>query len=296
MFNIQEYEALRPGRGFVELANWSAVVATGPDRLKFLHSFCTNDVKNLAMGQSAEVFITDVKGKTIGQGWLMALTSEAVFVGPPGQGPRLAAHLDKYIIREDVQVADATDERAWLLTTGRELPGVSSIPCHLLGSVPAGFVMSHEQSLPQVRQSLLQQGLTECSGSALDSLRIEAGLPLFGVDFDEHNFPQEVGRDRQAISFTKGCYLGQETVARIDAVGHVNQRIVGVKLAGAEVPAAGVELAHDGKVIGRVKSIAFSPRLGVPLGLAMVRREHTGAGSRLESVVGAWEVVTLPLE
>ena len=75
-----------------------------------------------------------------------------------------------------------------------------------------------------------------------DAARIEAGMPLFGVDFDDSNLPQEVGRDAEAISFTKGCYLGQETVARIDALGHVNQRIVGVRFSGTEVPAVGTEL------------------------------------------------------
>ena len=85
-----------------------------------------------------------------------------------------------------------------------------------------------------------------CGTAAFDALRIESGTPLFGVDFDEENLPQEVGRDELAISFTKGCYLGQETVARIDALGHVNQQLAGVRFAGPDVPDAKAELTQGG--------------------------------------------------
>jgi folate-binding protein YgfZ len=120
-------------------------------------------------------------------------------------------------------------------------------------------------------------------------------VPLFGTDFDENNLPQEVGRDREAISFTKGCYLGQETVARIDALGHVNQKLVGVRFSGVDIPAAGIELMKDGIQVGRVASAAYSPQLEAPLALAMVRREANAPGTALESPVGGCEVVTLPL-
>jgi folate-binding protein YgfZ len=296
MSDIHEYEALRSGRGFVELANWSTVVVTGTDRLRFLNSFCTNDVKQLSAGASAEAFITDVKGRTIGQVWIVSHDEEAVIVGPPGQASRLVAHFDKYIIREDVQVADATNDRAWLLVTGSDFHDLPAMEARLLAPVRCGLLMSHRASLQEFQLTLIQQGFITCSRAAFDALRIEAGLPLFGIDFGDSNFPQEVGRDREAISFTKGCYLGQETVARIDALGHVNQRIVGVRLNCDDVPPPGVELTHDAKVVGRVNSVTFSPRLGRPLGLAMVRREQSTAGSRLESSVGTWEVVTLPLE
>jgi folate-binding protein YgfZ len=119
-------------------------------------------------------------------------------------------------------------------------------------------------------------------------------VPLFGVDFDEQNFPQEVGRDREAISFTKGCYLGQETVARIDALGHVNQRLVGVRFDGSDIPGAGTELAQEGANVGKVTSAAYSPKLKAPLALAIVRREANNIGTRLDSPIGPCEVVALP--
>jgi folate-binding protein YgfZ len=130
---------------------------------------------------------------------------------------------------------------------------------------------------------------------AFETARIESGMPRYGVDFNEENLPQEVGRDREAISFTKGCYLGQETVARIDALGHVNQRLAGVRFFGSGVPSGGTELAREGRIVGSVTSAAFSPKLDAPLALAMVRREANSPGTRLSSAAGECEVVALPV-
>jgi folate-binding protein YgfZ len=124
---------------------------------------------------------------------------------------------------------------------------------------------------------------------------VEAGFPLFGHDIGEDNLPQEVGRDAQAISFKKGCYLGQETVARIDALGHVNRLLCGVKFTADTVPAGGTTLVAAGKEVGHVTSAVWSPRLKSALALAFVRRLHATAGTRLESEAGAAEVVTLPV-
>jgi hypothetical protein len=127
------------------------------------------------------------------------------------------------------------------------------------------------------------------------AVRIEAGLPLFGVDFNADNLPQEVGRDAVAISFTKGCYLGQETVARIDALGHVNRQLAGVRFSGEAAPAAETKLTHAGAEVGQVTSASYSPQLKAPLALAMLRRGHNSPGAQLDSPAGAAEVVALPL-
>jgi folate-binding protein YgfZ len=134
-----------------------------------------------------------------------------------------------------------------------------------------------------------------CDADAVEAARIEAGAPLFGRDITLENLPQEVGRDAQAISFTKGCYLGQETVARIDALGHVNKLLVGVKFAGDQLPAARTPLRAGGKSAGEVTSAAWSPRLGAVLALAYVKRLLAKPGTRLESDAGSAEVVALPL-
>jgi tRNA-modifying protein YgfZ len=304
----QQYEALKSGGAIVDLAAWTSISITGKDRQSFLHNFCTNDVKRLVPGSSCEAFFTNVKGKIVGHGLIACREDELVFLGPPGQGEKLVAHLDRYVIREDVQLRDTTSQK-WLSLIAGADPGVLEdvhTQWSLLGRDDVDIVEAKANST-SVPSLLLKQGFVAGS-EVFDAVRIEAGMPLFGVDFDDSNLPQEVGRDQQAISFTKGCYLGQETVARIDALGHVNQRIVGVRFVdsetpvfrgysaafGSEIPKSGLELLNDGSVAGHVTSACYSPKLRAPLGLAMVRRGANAIGTRLESTAGECEVVGLP--
>ncbi len=125
-------------------------------------------------------------------------------------------------------------------------------------------------------------GLDELDPESFDVLRIEAGTPVFGREVTEKNLPQEIGRDVQAINFVKGCYLGQETVARLDALGHVNQVLKGLLLSvQAAAPAPGSILEADGKRVGFVTSSALSPGWNAPIALAMVRSSHARGGAEL---------------
>lgn len=298
------YQALRSGRGVIELREWSSIVVTGADRHKFLNSFCTNDVSRLAVGNSCEAFFLNVKGKIVGHGIISWRENELVIVGAPGQAAKLIEHLDRYVIREDVQLHDATTERSYVLITGapttdEALKKVSELASALVVTIPARLIGSATEAICEVASGdlpRLQKALADCgvvaANDAFQAARIEAAVPLFHVDFDENNLPQEVGRDNEAISFTKGCYLGQETVARIDALGHVNQRIVSLRFCGEDTPDHGTELSHNGSVVGRVTSAAFSPALNAPLALAMIRREANALGTRLTSPAGECEVVS----
>jgi folate-binding protein YgfZ len=309
---VPQYEALRHGRGVVSLADWSSVTITGGDRQAFLHNFCTNDVKRLVPDKSCEAFFTNVKGKILGHGLVTCRAHELVVIGVPQQAPRLIEHLDRYVIREDVQLRDTTAERNYLLIAGagpareffseQALSGSSEsanaqsfFPWRLIGSEGAGLVELATEDVYSVVDALRSRGIERVDSQAFHAARIEAGVPLFGVDFDERHLPQEVGRNREAISFTKGCYLGQETVARIDALGHVNQQLTGVRFFLADVPVQGTALTHGDQAAGRVTSATYSPRLQAPLALAMLRREHSAIGSHLDSSVGECEVVALPL-
>jgi folate-binding protein YgfZ len=298
-FPLDQYNALLAGRGFVELPAWSSVTLTGADRRKFLNSFCTNDVSRLSPGESCEAFITNVKGKLLGHGLVDCREQELVFITVPQQAPALIEHLDRYIIREDVQLRDTTAEKAYFfcgpILAANSEPSARWIGWKLLGPDSGGLVEVATADAATLRQSLTDRQLERCGMAAFDVLRVEAGTPLFGVDFDASNLPQEVARNDRAISFTKGCYLGQETVARIDALGHVNQELTGVRFEGAEVPAAASELTHEGSVAGRITTATYSPRLDAPLALAMVRREWLAPGTRLESRVGPCEVIKLPV-
>jgi len=128
-------------------------------------------------------------------------------------------------------------------------------------------------------------GLVDVDPDTADVLRIEAGVPLHGRDVSADNLPQEVGRDDRAINFVKGCYLGQETVARIDALGHVNKLLKGLMMPEGPVPPVGAAIEAAGKTVGTITSAAFSPGWGRAVALAYVRASHAAEGTELRVLV-----------
>ncbi len=168
--------------------------------------------------------------------------------------------------------------------------------CRVDWTGPCGYLIRCEaETHDALVEALTTAGAIPCGDAAFQAARIETGTPLYGLDITHDNLPQEVNRNDRTISFTKGCYLGQETVSRIDSRGHVNHLLSGVRFDAADVPTPGTELTAEGKTVGRVTSAAMSPKLDAPLALAYVRREHNQPGTRLSSSAGDAEVVALPL-
>jgi tRNA-modifying protein YgfZ len=297
----QQYAALQHELAVAALPNWSGITITGADRTRFVNNFCTNDVNSLSAGNHREVFFTDVKGRILGHGVLYAYVDELIFIGPPNQSAALIQHLDRYVIREDVQLRDSTAEYCYFFISkpiARDnLPdiAVKLVPWPDLVPSGSGTLVVPRPDAEKTLDTLHELGYLAIGPDALLAARIEAGLPLFGTDFDSSNFPQEVNRDREAISFTKGCYLGQETVARIDALGHVNKHITGVRFNYAQLPAVGLELTCEERPAGKLTSVAISPKLAAPLAMAMIRREAAATGTHLQSSAGEGEVTNLPI-
>lgn len=317
---VEQYDDLTCRAGLVELADWSVIELTGQDRVQLANSFTTCDVKKLPEGRCGEAFVTSPQGKTLGHVLVMAMAERLLLATTPGQGAKLIAHFDRYIIGEDVNLRDATPLTAMWLATGAQASEiltraiVGTLPAEplaqatvRLGDVPllvarvdwltrpTFLLAAPRETTTAVQEQLIAAGLSPCGWEAFDVVRLEAGWPLYGADITDDNLPQEIGRDAQAISFTKGCYLGQETIARIDAVGHVNRHLVGVRFAGSEVPAAGTALLANDREAGRVTSSAWSPKLAAPLALALVKRGQSKPGQELSSSAGAATVVTLPV-
>jgi folate-binding protein YgfZ len=314
---LKQYEALTTGAGVAELAGRTLIEVTGADRAQLLHSFTTNEVKKLAAGGLCEAFVTSPQGKTLGH-LLIANRGDAfVLDTTPGQAATLIAHFERYIISEDATLRDQTAEQGELLLAGpraaellRTLSGAEpaaavaqiEIGGHPLLvkratylAVPGYFLQTARGELPALRAALEAAGAAACGPDAVEMGRIEAGTPLFGQDITDDNLPQEIGRDSIAISFVKGCYLGQETVARIDALGHVNRLLAGVKFTGTTVPRPGLSLTVGDKTIGQITSAAWSPKLTAPLALALLRRAQAKPGTPLTSELGEAIVVALPV-
>lgn len=320
MIDATQYEALVGGAGLVDLSERTRIELTGADRAKFLHNLCTNEVRKLPAGAGCEAFLCDARGHVLFHVFILCRAESLALETMPGEESRLLGHLDRYLIREQVVLTPRTEETCELLVAGPQAAEVlaklaaGALPDERLANAeiaivgcptlvirtelirPGGYlVIADRAKEPELRQALSAAGARPCEFEALDAARIEAGFPWYGVDITAENLPQEVGRDPLAISFVKGCYIGQETVARIDALGHVNKQLVGVKFAGSDAPPPGAELKAAEQVVGEVTSARYSPRLQAPLALAYVRRGHHEPGSKLDSAFGAAEVVKLPV-
>jgi len=317
---LKQHRAFTQEAAFGPLGPRTQIEVTGADRIKFLQNYCTADINRLAPFSGTEAFITDVKGKVLGHVFIYCGEESLAIETAPGGAETLLPHLERYTLADDVQLQDVSEgwkffhiggpKAAEILQTltGDEPPqtyldflighiGDAQVALGRGGAIdPRGFTLccSSEQA-EAVAASLAEAGMQPCEADVLQILRVEAGVPAYGIDITDANLPQEANRNEQAISFTKGCYLGQETVARLDALGHVNKLLVGVKFVGPAVPEAGAELKAADKPVGKVTSAVFSPRLDAPLALAYVRTQHSEPGARLSSEVGEAEVVALPV-
>lgn len=298
-----EYTAARTGSALFDLTGRTQLELTGRDRAKFVHNFCTNEVRSLIAGQGCEAFVTNIQGKVLGHIFVFTAEKSLWIDSVPGAAATLLPHFTKYQIAEDVDFKDWSHDVGVFYVAG---PGgadalskcgisVTDLPHlgHRPGARPEIFAVRRldllgiagwEIVLPssareQVWSQLTAAGVRPAGRTAFEPLRIEARTPLYGVDISMENLAQEVDRTSTAISFSKGCYLGQEPIARIDALGHVNQELRLLKLATGPVPAPGAEaLTGDSRVIGRVTSAAQSYADGLPVALAYVRRSFNVSG------------------
>lgn len=230
----------------------------GSDRARFLHGLTSNDIKRLKPGEGCETFLTNLKGKVIAHVYVFCGENSIWLDGMSDQQAVIVAQLSKYALVDDVQIVDRSKERGELYITGphvaqllqlddtiplcghvtRELDGEPlSLRRVDLFSSP-GFLMSVASSrIPSVKLGLRTVGVSEGTQEQFNALRIEAGYPRFGVDITDDNLAQEVARTKQCISFDKGCYLGQETIARLDSMGHTNRELRRVSFETNLVPA-----------------------------------------------------------
>jgi folate-binding protein YgfZ len=323
-----EYAEARTGCAVFDQSHRAKVELTGNDAASFLHNLCTNDVKDLPLGGGCEFFLTTNKAKVVAHGFVYHVRlgdgRPALWLDlEPGTAEKVIQHLDHFVISEQVEFADRTREFAQMHLAGPnsvavleralidETPPLEPLQhmertfgpnatCHIRRRDPLGLpgfdVVCLRARAETVWQLLLRAGAKPAGRLAFEMLRVEAGTPVWGADIDENTFAPEVGRTAQAISYSKGCYLGQEPIVMARDRGQVNRTLMGVKLANCSVP-RGSLLFREGKEIGRVMTNLVSPRLGT-IGLAYVRRGSQEPGTKVEVEAGGQrqvaEVAALP--
>lgn len=313
----EQYRALRGGCGLADRSSMDRLEILGADRLRFLNAYVTCDVKALAPGEGAHGFLTSPQGRILSDLVALAHEDRLWLQLPPGQGEAVARHLQKYVLADRVEIRPLEDMLAVTLIGPRAAAalGGAGLPPEGLWRHVRARVHGTEVALQRAgrlgaeayalwvsasiagllaERLLAEPGVKAVGCEALEVLRTEAGIPRFGQDFGPENFPQETGAE-EAVSYTKGCYLGQEVVARIHYRGGVQKTLRGLVF-DRPAPAPGTALLHDGREAGKATTVVNSPALGGPAGLAILHRRAAAPGTRLEiEGGGAAEVRDLPL-
>jgi tRNA-modifying protein YgfZ len=282
-----QYRQLREECGLLDRSERGKLLARGPDAAEYLQGQLTNDVEGLARGEGCYAALLDRKGHMQGDMRVLRTAPEEVWVDTePEALAAVRRHLETYRIGREVELADLTAERAILSLIGPrsvEVAGCPPLPEHAneptslagvdllaVGTAEGIDLIAPAGEAERLREALLEAGAVEVAPEAAEILRVEAGRPRFGAEMSAETMPAEAGIVERAVDFEKGCYIGQEPVARLHYRGRPNRRLRGLELSAAAAP--GTPLLLDGKEVGRIGSACVSPARG-PIALAIVRRE-----------------------
>ena len=294
------YEALRTSAAWLDLSARGKIIATGEDRARLLHAMTTNQVQELKPGEGCYAFFLNPQGRILADVNLFCRADDFLLDVEPETRERLYQHLDKYIIADDVTLEDATDRIATLALEG---PEAMAVAARLGAPVPekpwahaswndvtvarASFTgapgvrfFTPAAEKPRLVELFQSAGAMEASPEAARIVRLEHFQPRYGEDIFDTTLSQET-RQEHALSFTKGCYIGQEIVERVRSRGLVHRLLAGVEIDSTEVPEPDTHVVHGDENVGKMTSAAFSPTLGKVVGMAYIRRELADPGATL---------------
>lgn len=328
----REYEFARESVALID-NNYRCVLSfSGQDRVRYLNAMLTGNIRDLAPGQGNISLLLNPQGRILAEVQTLALEDRLLVISYAMIRAQLIDTFDKFIIMDDVVLEDVTDKFGTLALEGpkaadivRELCGmdlnaledlahvektIAGISCRVIrtsASAAAGadFLAPRENLVPL--WNLLLDAVKKRDGGpvgydALNILRLEDGVAWYGVDFDENQIPHQAALEATHISYTKGCYTGQEIVERVRSRGQIQRRRVMLRFSGGAIPRAGEPLfapsaenpAERGAEIGFVTRAAKSPKFGAVIGMGYVRREQMDSGSKVKWSGGAAEVFEIP--
>ena len=325
-----EYEALTRTVAILDLTCRSRICLTGADRTRFLHGQVTNDVNQLKPGQGCYAALVTAKGKIESDFNIFCLENELLLDFEPGLAQHVIARFEKFIIADDVQVIDVSADYGLLSLQGPSSAAVLNefAPSLMLPASPLSFTKFDDSGQESYCMNVSRVGLPGfdlfrpmagiadslqklriiaekhhgrlCGWEALEIARIEAGIPRFGKDMDETNLASEAGIEARAISYSKGCYIGQEVISRIRAFGQVAKALRGFRLQSdaTSLPAKGDKILAGDKEVGYITSATRSPILQAGIALGYVRKEHNAEGTQLVVAAGdsriPAQIISLP--
>jgi folate-binding protein YgfZ len=332
----QEYASVRDSAGLIDLSPRGRFVVSGSEAVQFLNGLITNDMRMLEPNTWMPAAFPNVQGRLLASVRVIRLKDEGtdkkvcptfLIDTEAATHERVLKTIERFTLAGDFRVSDITNQTAMLSVQGKKASSsvgsvlgeaALALP-HAAGQItwqPTGSTAevtvvhaSHtgengfdliveKDHASSLWNALRQAGAQAVGYDALEILRIEAGLPRYGIDMDDTNVVTETNLD-DAVSYTKGCYIGQEIIARIKYRGHVAKKLSGVMFDGlVEVKAGAIINSVEGKEIGRTTSVTFSPKLKRSIGLAYLKYDYLAAGTAVKVIAGdreySSEVVELP--
>lgn len=293
------YEALRRGAAAFDLTSRARIAVRGRDRARLLHNLASNEVKKMTDGSDCYAFLLSPQGRIQADLYLLCFAGHFLIDTEPELREKVFTHIKRYIIADQVELEDVTGATACLAVEGPNaadalraigapVPGEYAhdawgerTVAGLSATGQPGFRIYSPAGEPaKLGPQLEAAGAVAATAEDIRTVRIENGKPRYGEDITDRSLPQET-QQMHAVSFTKGCYLGQEIVERIRAQGHVNKKLVRLRIEGADPLPAATKLAHDGADAGEITSSVFSPDSGNIAALAYIRTQFAGRDSAL---------------
>lgn len=302
--------------------NWHLTAQfTGRDRLKYLHAITSGNVKDLAQHNGMLALLLSPQGRILAELEMYALAESILLRSHISLRDQTIGTLKKYILGSQVKLEDATDSTGSFAIEGpkagevlnelcgfalTEVPSmgireitVGGVPCRLIRrshfNQPGAEILGSRETLPQLwraaEAAVRSQGGPPIGMIALNSLRLEANVPWFPLDFNDTVIPHEAAVENTHISYNKGCYTGQEIVERVRSQGRVNRKRVLLKFSSAQPPLPGAKLRANGAEVGAITSDGYSPAFGTAIGMGYAKREQHAAGSKMEYDGGTAEVI-----
>ncbi len=322
---LKEYDSVCNEVGALNLCNMGRLRVSGRDRTRFLHNMLSNDIKKLGPGSGCPALLLSRQGHVEAELCVYNHEDEFWLEAPPACSRRLLETLNRFIVGDVVTVDDLSERFGILSLQG---PRAAAILMHTLGTKLEELPRFHHRTYgrPTGRWTVIcrdrcglggydvwlpledlenlweswigRENIQPVGFQALNVLRTEAGIPWYGSDFDDSILPMEAGLEG-SISMTKGCYRGQEIVARISHRGHLDRGLGGIGIESVEIPQGRAQVFHAGVRIGRVTSAVVSPLLNQVLALAILKKDLLTPGTRVDVACDAGkyhgQIVALPL-